>query len=45
MGKAKKREELGLPARPKKLKKTNMIDIFLGFQLLNPELKNIHICE
>ena len=41
MGEAKRRKELGLQHRQKQVKKTNLIDIFLGFQLLNPELKNI----
>ena len=40
MGEAKRREKLALPPR-QKVVKINFIDIFLGFQLLNLELKNI----
>ena len=40
MGEAKRREELGLTPRKKKLNLINLIDTFHGFQLLNQELRN-----
>ena len=40
MGEAKRREELGLPPRQKKLNQINLTDIFHGFQLPNQELRN-----
>jgi len=43
MGEAKRREELGLPPRQKKVELKNLIDTFHGFQLLNQELRNILI--
>ncbi len=40
MGEAKRREELGLPPRQKKLNSINLIDTLHGFQFPNQESIN-----
>ena len=45
MGEAKRREELGLPPRQKKIELNTSDRYFLGLQLLNQRLKNILIWE